>query len=68
MRPGLNRRQLLHSGALLAVPGLAAEPQAAAAPIQTGVWTHAISAFGPPKYGPDFHHFDYVDPAAPKGG
>ena len=68
MRPGLNRRQLLHSGALLAVPGLAAEPQAAAAPIQTGVWTHAISAFGPPKYGPDFQHYDYVDPAAPKGG
>ena len=76
MHPGLNRRlnrrQLLRSGALLAAPGLAVDAHAAGAPIQapiqTGVWTHAISAFGPPKYGPDFAHFDYADPAAPKGG
>lgn len=29
---------------------------------------HAISLWGTPKYGPDFTHFDYVNPSAPKGG
>jgi microcin C transport system substrate-binding protein len=29
---------------------------------------HAIAMFGEPKYGPDFTHFDYVNPDAPKGG
>ena len=29
---------------------------------------HALSMFGDVKYGPDFEHFDYVDPNAPKGG
>jgi microcin C transport system substrate-binding protein len=29
---------------------------------------HGMSAFGDLKYPPDFHHFDYVDPNAPKGG
>ena len=27
-----------------------------------------MSAFGDLKYPPDFRHFDYVNPAAPKGG
>ena len=27
-----------------------------------------ISAFGDLKYPPDFKHFDYVNPDAPKGG
>lgn len=30
--------------------------------------SHAISLFGDIKYGPDFKHFDYVDPDAPRGG
>jgi microcin C transport system substrate-binding protein len=30
--------------------------------------THAYSNFGSVKYGPDFPHLDYVNPAAPKGG
>ncbi|PVE25923.1 hypothetical protein DC522_03920 [Microvirga sp. KLBC 81] len=30
--------------------------------------THGLSSFGDLKYGPDFKHFDYVNPAAPKGG
>jgi hypothetical protein len=34
----------------------------------TGRWVHAFAAYGPPKYGPDFKHFDYVNPQAPKGG
>ena len=30
--------------------------------------THGLSLFGDLKYGPDFTHFDYANPAAPKGG
>jgi microcin C transport system substrate-binding protein len=29
---------------------------------------HGFAILGTLKYGPDFRHFDYVDPAAPKGG
>jgi len=32
------------------------------------VWRHGISLFGEVKYLPDFAHFDYVNPQAPKGG
>jgi peptide/nickel transport system substrate-binding protein/microcin C transport system substrate-binding protein len=31
-------------------------------------WVHAYAAFGEPKYPRDFDHFDYLNPAAPKGG
>ena len=47
----------------------AGTPQAPAdAPAFTGRWLHAFAAYGPPKYGPDFTHFEYVNPTAPKGG
>jgi microcin C transport system substrate-binding protein len=29
---------------------------------------YGLSVFGDLKYGPDFSHFDYADPQAPKGG
>ncbi|MBF0354578.1 MAG: ABC transporter substrate-binding protein [Alphaproteobacteria bacterium] len=29
---------------------------------------HGIAMHSSPKYGPDFKHFDYVNPQAPKGG
>jgi microcin C transport system substrate-binding protein len=29
---------------------------------------HAVALHGTPKYPPDFAHFDYADPGAPKGG
>ena len=29
---------------------------------------HAVSLIGAPKFGPDFKHFDWVNPDAPKGG
>lgn len=45
---------------LIAPPGLAAGQK-----IHAG---HAIAMYGEPKYGPDFAHFDYVNPEAPKGG
>src|ERR1044071_8391038 len=32
------------------------------------VWRHAIALIGEPKYPPDFKHFDFVNPDAPKGG
>jgi len=31
-------------------------------------WKHGLSLFGALKYPPDFKHFDYVNPDAPKGG
>ncbi|MBK6864684.1 MAG: ABC transporter substrate-binding protein [Ideonella sp.] len=43
--------------------GLAALAALAQAP-----WVHAFAAYGEPRYGPDFKHFDFVDPDAPKGG
>ena len=33
-----------------------------------GVKQHAVSLVGTPHYGPDFTHFDWVNPNAPKGG
>ena len=33
-----------------------------------GEWQHGLSFFGPLRYPPDFPHFDYVNPDAPKGG
>ena len=32
------------------------------------ITSHGISAFGELKYPPDFQHFDYANPDAPKGG
>ncbi|MGQ9370055.1 extracellular solute-binding protein [Azospirillum sp. ST 5-10] len=29
---------------------------------------HALALYGEPKYGPEFRHFGYVNPDAPKGG
>jgi microcin C transport system substrate-binding protein len=31
-------------------------------------WQHALSLFGELKYSPQFKHFDYVNPSAPKAG
>jgi microcin C transport system substrate-binding protein len=42
-----------------------AAPHAADQVIHAG---HAIAMFGEPKYGPNFTHFDYVNPDAPTGG
>ena len=56
----------MRRAALLVLPLLAAAgPSAAtAAPAPT----HAIAMHGEPKYPAGFPHFDYVNPAAPKGG
>jgi microcin C transport system substrate-binding protein len=46
----------------------AATKSIAVAPIQTGRWEHAISAYTAPKYVRGFSHFVYVNPDAPKRG
>ncbi|NQV55331.1 MAG: ABC transporter substrate-binding protein, partial [Rhodospirillales bacterium] len=51
------------AAALLMLTGVAV-PAAAQSPKPT----HGIAMHGAPKYGPDFTHFDYVNPNAPKGG
>ena len=35
---------------------------------EEGQWQHGVSTFDVFKYGPDFEHFDYANPDAPKGG
>jgi microcin C transport system substrate-binding protein len=58
----LTRRDALALGAG-AVSALVVAPVAG-----QEVERHGMSAFGDLKYPPDFKHFDYVDPNAPKGG
>ena len=61
---GLTRRGALTLGAS-AILSAAMTPWAWAAG-RTGL--HGLSVFGDLKYAPDFTHFDYVAPDAPKGG
>jgi microcin C transport system substrate-binding protein len=63
--PTMLKRRLIAGLAFITMAsGLAVTTRAADAPIQR----HAISLVGEPKYGPDFKHFDWVNPNAPKGG
>ena len=67
----ISRRQLLRSGAFAAsFPLLNSVRPAFAetASVKDGVWRHGLSLFGDVKYPVNFPHFDYVNPAAPKGG
>ena len=48
-----------------AVPVVAVSEQALEPAVRR---SHAIAMHGEPKYSPDFTHFDYVNPDAPKGG
>jgi len=61
----ISRRSVLKTGA--AAAALSALPRLALAQ-GTETETHGLSSFGDLKYGPDFKHFDFVNPAAPKGG
>ncbi|MES0201105.1 extracellular solute-binding protein [Mesorhizobium sp. M0011] len=62
----LARRDFLALGSAAAAAALL--PGRAFADIATGTKLHGLSAFGDLKYKPDFAHFDYVNPDAPKGG
>ena len=57
------RRETLLLGAATLVSSLAQNVEAG-----QNTERHGISAFGDLKYPPDFKHFDYVNPNAPKGG
>lgn len=66
MRGAISRRSVLALGAgavLWPVGARAQEPQ-----VGREAARHGLSAFGDLKYPPDFLHFAYVDPNAPKGG
>ena len=52
----------------LSIGALAAPWLNGAAGSEAGAEAHGLSAFGDLKYRSDFHHFDYVNPDAPKGG
>lgn len=59
----LNRRHVLGLG-LGALSAAGLRPAAA----ENGGETHGLSVFGDLKYPADFHHFDYANVNAPKGG
>jgi microcin C transport system substrate-binding protein len=62
--PSLSRRHVLGLGvAALGVPWLRS-----ARASEGGTEAHGMSAFGDLKYPADFQRFDYINPAAPKGG
>ncbi|WP_373237498.1 extracellular solute-binding protein [Cohaesibacter celericrescens] len=65
-RSGLNRRAFLKTSALIAAAGidLLGRPLVG----WTSTALHGLSVFGSLKYAPDFAHFDYINPTAPKGG
>ena len=63
--PSLSRRHVLGLG-VGALSATQFRPASAAAEAEAGV--HGLSVFGDLKYPADFQHFDYVNPAAPKGG
>jgi microcin C transport system substrate-binding protein len=56
---------LTRLGPDLLVPAVQAQTGVAAGAEQ---WRHALSLFGSVRYPPGFKHFEYVNPAAPKGG
>ena len=63
----VSRRRFVQASAIAAASTMAPFPPliGTAAAEET---SHGLSLFGDLKYGADFAHFDYVDPAAPKGG
>ena len=65
-RPDLTRRTVLTltAGVAAAASRMGAFPARA----DDAIEAHGLSAFGDLSYAPDFDHFRYVDPNAPKGG
>src|SRR6516162_6963315 len=64
----LTRRETLLLGAAALASALPRNVEAAQAKASPETERHGMSAFGDLKYSPDFKHFDYVNPNAPKGG
>ena len=63
----LSRRQVIAAGAACAT-ALTGWPRFASAQSAESAERHGMSAFGDLKQQPDFTHFNYADPNAPKGG
>jgi microcin C transport system substrate-binding protein len=64
----LSRRSLLHTGILAAAAPALGRLAPAARAQEALQWRHGLALLDEPKYPPDFKHFDYVNPSAPKGG
>jgi microcin C transport system substrate-binding protein len=67
----LNRRDFIRGTALAVLMGsarIAAAPFAANPSHDEAAWEHGVSLLGNLKYPAGFTHFDWVNPAAPKGG
>lgn len=68
------RRSLIEScragllAGLIVAAGVSPPAVAQTAPAVGGSFVHALTLMGEPKYPPGFKHFEYADPAAPKGG
>lgn len=67
-RPQFSRRCVLRLGSGLLVASFPASRALAQTAPAAGGETHGISTFGDLALPPDFPHFAYVDPQAPKGG
>lgn len=66
--PAIDRRLFVTGALSLAALPVSGAPAAAVATVPEGEERHGMSYFGDLKYPSDFKHFDYVNPAAPKGG
>jgi hypothetical protein len=65
----LSRRHVLGlGGSALAAGVVNASWLRQAVSAEMGTEAHGLSVFGDLKYPADFQHFDYINPAAPKGG
>ncbi|MBD3625920.1 MAG: hypothetical protein HUJ24_11220, partial [Rhodobacteraceae bacterium] len=64
MRAQIVATRIQMTPSMAALPLFAAAMLAIAAPVrgQDVITSHGISTFGDLKYGPDFPHFDYVNP------
>ena len=62
---GISRRTILKLAGLTPLANISGLSLAQA---QDRQFRHALTLFDDIKYGPDFKHFDYVNPTAPKGG
>jgi microcin C transport system substrate-binding protein len=64
----LSRRRLLAAGASVAAGAVLHQRVLAETAAAAMIESHGLSAFGDLAYPPDFPHFSYVNPNAPKGG
>ncbi len=65
----LSRRRFVQASTCAAASSLAQlVPLGGRASADAHNAAHGLSLFGDLKYGPDFAHYDYVEPNAPKGG